>query len=134
MNNDIQALLARYPPQAVSQFMSVRQLIFSLANENELNPVEETLKWGEASYKVKGGSAIRIGWKAKDPNFIKVYFHCQTILLETFKELYPKDFVYEGNRAITIPLTCIIKHTPLRHCLTLALQYHTLKHQPLLGA
>ncbi|WP_339768840.1 DUF1801 domain-containing protein [uncultured Paraglaciecola sp.] len=134
MNEDIQAVLARYPPHAISQFISVRQLIFLLANENELSPVEETLKWGEPSYKVKSGSAIRIDWKAKDPNFIKVYFHCQTILLETFKELYPKDFMYEGNRAIAIPLTSMIEHTPLRHCLTLALQYHTLKHQPLLGA
>ncbi|WP_166424286.1 DUF1801 domain-containing protein [Paraglaciecola sp. 20A4] len=134
MSEDIQAVLAGYPQQAISQFLSIQNLIFSLANINKLNPVEETLKWGEPSYKVKGGSAIRIDWKAKDPSFIKVYFHCQTILLSTFKEIYPNDFIYEGNRAIAIPLTSKIELTPLGHCLTLALKYHTLKHQPLLGA
>ena len=30
-----------------------------------------------------------------------VYFHCQTNLVETFRELYP-ELRYEGNRAILL--------------------------------
>jgi hypothetical protein len=72
-------------------------------------------------------------WKANDPDFIKVYFHCQTSLIETFKEIYRDEFEYEGNRAIVIPLGAP-ESGPLGHCLLMALKYHRLKHLPLLGA
>lgn len=109
-------------------------LKFSLNLENKLGEVEETLKWGEASYLVKGGSAIRIDWKPKVPDVIKVFFHCQTRLVETFKEIYRTEFVYEGKRAILIPLNTNINQLPLKHCIELALKYHQIKHLPLLGA
>lgn len=113
---------------------AVRRLIFAVAEENNLGAVEETLKWGEASYLAKGGTTIRMDWKPKEPGFIKVYFHCQTRLIETFKVLYRDEFEYEGKRAIVIPLNTTLKEGPLGHCLQMALKYHSLKHLPLLGA
>lgn len=89
---------------------------------------------GQPSYLVKGGSTIRIDWKPNDPNVVKVFFHCQTKLVETFKEIYPEEFVYEGKRAIVIPLKPIGRSGSLNHCLLMALKYHSLKHRPLLGA
>lgn len=83
---------------------------------------------GEASYLVKGGSAIRIDWKPKDPDVIKVYFHCQTSLIETFREIHRQDFDYQGKRAIVLPLTAFAESGPLKHCLQLALKYHRLKY------
>nr|WP_240549910.1 DUF1801 domain-containing protein [Halomonas titanicae] len=115
------------------QLESVRQLILSTAAEGELGDVEEVLKWGEASYLVKGGTTIRIDWKPKDPDVIKVFFHCQTCLIETFKEIYRNEFEYEGTRAIVLPLRVNIEQVPLRHCIELALKYHRLKRLPLLG-
>lgn len=134
MNPEIKALFERYPSVARRQLESVRELILTVAAEHALGEVEETLKWGEASYLVKGGSAVRIDWKPKDPDAIKVFFHCQTRLVETFRELYPSDLEYEGKRAIVIPLNASIEQGPLAHCLLLALNYHSLKQLPLLGA
>ncbi|HEY0921147.1 DUF1801 domain-containing protein [Rheinheimera pacifica] len=134
MKPDIEAKFASYPVEAQQQLKDIRRLVFSVAEEHGLGAVDETLKWGEASYCVKGGSPIRIDWKAKDPNAIKVYFHCQTSLVETFREIYREEFEYEGNRAIVIPLGAFAGAGPLRHCLQIAMQYHSLKHLPLLGA
>lgn len=134
MNPHVQDKFDSYPKDVRQQLESVRRLILALAAENELGDVEETLKWGEASYLVKGGTAIRMDWKPKDPEVIKVYFHCQTRLIETIKEIYRDDFKYEGKRAIVIPLHADIKQGPLGHCLGLALKYHSVKHLPLLGA
>lgn len=134
MNPEIQAKFGNYPNGARSQLVQVRQLIMDIAEDNGLGKVEETLKWGEASYRVKGGSPIRIDWKPKDPDVIKVYFHCQTTLIETFKEIYRGKLEYEGKRAIVIPLSAKIEHGPLAHCLELALKYHSVKNLPLLGA
>ncbi|ALT00506.1 DUF1801 domain-containing protein [Lacimicrobium alkaliphilum] len=134
MKSEIEAKFATYPAEAQRQLEAVRRLIFLVAEENHLGNVEETLKWGEASYLVKGGTTIRMDWKAKDPNAIKVCFHCQTRLIETFREIYQDEFEYEGKRAIVIPLDATLKEDPLGHCLQMALTYHSLKHRPLLGA
>jgi hypothetical protein len=134
MEHEIQTKFATYPVAAQQQLHYVRRLLLHVAQEAGLNPVEETLKWGEASYLVKGGSTIRIDWKPKDPDVIKIYFHCQTRLIETFKDIYRDEFEYEGKRAIVIPLHAAVKEGPLSHCFRMALKYHSLKHLPLLGA
>ncbi|MEJ2669068.1 MAG: DUF1801 domain-containing protein [Gammaproteobacteria bacterium] len=133
MKPEIEAKFATYPVEVQEQLKSIRRLVFAVAEENGLGTVEETLKWGEPSFLVKGGSTIRMDWKPNDPGFIKVYFHCQTRLIDTFKEIYQDEFKYEGKRAIVIPLGAS-ESGPLRHCLQMALKYHRLKHLPLLGA
>lgn len=134
MNPEIQAKFEGYPKAASNHLMAVRELILAIAKDSGLGSVEETLKWGEASYLVKGGSTIRIDWKPKNPDAIKVFFHCQTLLVETFKEIYGDLFTYEGKRAIVIPFGSKIQEGPLSHCIELALRYHSVKHLPLLGA
>lgn len=133
MKPEVEAKFASYPVEAREQLERIRNLVFAVAEEESLGKVEETLKWGEPSFLVKGGSTIRIDWKPKDPDVIKVYFHCQTSLIETFKQIYRDEFEYEGKRAIVIPLQAA-EIGPLGHCLQMALQYHRLKHLPLLGA
>ncbi len=133
MKPEIESKFATYPVEVREQLNRIRHLVFSVVEEEGLGAVEETLKWGEPSFLVKGGSTIRMDWKPNDPGFIKVYFHCQTSLIETFKEIYRDEFEYEGKRAIVIPLGAP-ESDPLRHCLQMALQYHHLKHLPLLGA
>ncbi len=53
-----------------------------------------------------------------------MYFHCQTDLVATFRELYPDEFRYDGNRCILFKAADAIPEQPLRHCLALALTYH----------
>lgn len=123
-----------YPDEIQSSLMQLRELIISVAKEYEFGSVEESLKWGELSYCVKGGSAIRIGWSPKSPDNYCVFFHCQTTLVETFKEIYGELFSYEGKRAIVLEFSKAIPEQELKHCISLALQYHKRKHLPLLGA
>ncbi|SJN09909.1 hypothetical protein CZ787_02495 [Halomonas citrativorans] len=134
MKPEIEAKFSTYPLEVRKQLTDIRRLVLSVAEENNLGTVEEALKWGEPSYLVKGGSTIRMDWKQNDPDVIKVYFHCQTRLIETFKEIYRDEFEYEGKRAIVVPLNASVVSGPLSHCLQMALKYHSLKHLPLLGA
>ncbi|WP_028672085.1 DUF1801 domain-containing protein [Saccharospirillum impatiens] len=134
MNPAVQTKFESYPTEVRRQLTGVRDLIHAQAAAFELGKVEETLKWGEASYQVKGGTPIRIDWKANEPEVIKVYFHCQTRMIETLKERYGSEFSFEGKRALVIPVDADINQLPLDHCLEVALKYHSLKHLPLLGA
>tara|TARA_R110000772_G_scaffold233128_2_gene344702 strand:+ start:344 stop:760 length:417 start_codon:yes stop_codon:yes gene_type:complete len=134
MKTEICDKLDTYPLTAAQHFRTIRNLIFAVAKENALGEVEESLKWNKPSYRTKGGSTVRIDWKNKEPEHIKVYFHCQSVLVETFREIYPDEFIYEGKRAIVIALTGNMNTAALAHCLTLALKYHSIKTLPLLGA
>ena len=88
--------------------------------------LEETLKWGQPSYltpETKSGSTIRIDQVKPEPGQYAVYFHCQTNLVETFRELYP-ELRYGGNRAILLGSEDKLPEAALRHCVALALTYH----------
>jgi hypothetical protein len=48
----------------------------------------------------------------------------QTDLVETFRELYPSEFSYGGNRSILLSAEDDVPEPALRHCVALALTYH----------
>ncbi|MBT8183992.1 MAG: DUF1801 domain-containing protein [Eudoraea sp.] len=124
-----------YPKPIKKELLMLRQLILETAEENdEINALEETLKWGEPSYLSKFGSTVRIDWKEKNPDKLAMYFKCTSKLVPTFKAVYGNKFEYEGNRAILFDLGSKLSKTELKHCILMALRYHKLKHLPLLGA
>ena len=63
----------------------------------------------------------------QSPAKSRVFFHCQTDLVETFRELYPKELSYGGNRSILLDAKDPIPEAALRHCVALALTYHLRK-------
>lgn len=124
-----------YPKEIEPKIKHLRKLILETAKETEgLTALEETLKWGEPSYLTKKGSTVRIDWKAKKPEQYAIYFKCTSKLVNTFKEVYGDTFNYETTRAIVFKLDDEIPTKELKHCISLALTYHNVKHLPLLGA
>lgn len=123
-----------YPENVKRVLLQVRSLILEVAQQQSLGAVEETLKWGEPSYLVKGGSAIRFDWKEKTPQQYFLFFNCKTKLVDTFRELYSDDLEFQGNRAIVLNLNEPIPTVILQHCLELSLKYKSIKHLTLLGA
>ena len=122
-----------YPDNARVRLEELRNLVFQVASELELGEVDETLKWGEPSYSVKTSSPLRMDWKLKFPNNSYLFFNCQTKLVDTFRELYGDELVFQGNRAIVLTLSKPLPETIIKSCLELALTYHQRKNQPLLG-
>ncbi|EKO5176709.1 DUF1801 domain-containing protein [Vibrio vulnificus] len=123
-----------YPDNARVRLEELRNLVFKVASELELGEVDETLKWGEPSYSVKTGSPLRMDWKLKSPNNYYLFFNCQTKLVDTFRELYGDELVFQGNRAIVLSLSKPLPETVIKSCLELALTYHQRKNLTLLGA
>ncbi|MCB1582448.1 MAG: DUF1801 domain-containing protein [Marinicella sp.] len=133
MNPSVNKKFYTYPIPAANALKKIRKHILLAARECDLD-VEETLKWGEPSYVCKEGSTIRFDWKAKSPAQYVVYFNCQTSLVETFRELYRDEFTFEGNRAMVFQFGKEVNWQAFRHCVSLSLRYHKIKHLPLLGA
>lgn len=129
--DDVAKVFRAYPPKLRSMLVALRRLILKTAARTEgVGALEEALKWGQPSYltsETNSGSTVRIGRvKASDEKYA-VYFHCQTDLVSTFRELYPKKFSYEGNRAIVLDADKKPDEKALAHCIALALTYHARK-------
>lgn len=133
IDSEVAAVMESYPGKARKRLEEIRKLVFEIAADLDVE-IEETLKWSEPSYLVKGGSTVRLAYKAQRPDVCTVFVHCQTRLIETFREVYPDVFEYEGKRALHLPIKGRLNKAALRHCLTLAMTYHKVKHLPLLGA
>src|SRR5450432_3036971 len=122
------AVFSTYPKPLQSRLMALRRLILDTAKATKgVGALEETLKWGQPSYltpETKSGSTIRIDQVKAEPGQYAVYFHCQTNLVETFRELYP-ELSYGGNRCIFLNAEDKAPEAALRHCVALALTYHS---------
>ena len=132
---EVKEVFNAYPDDIRVKIILLRELVLKTAAEIDgIKSIEETLKWGEPSYLTKGGSTIRMDWKQSRPNQYALYFNCKTKLIDTFNELYKDKLKFEGNRAIVFNKNDKISVQELKHCISLALIYHNVKHLPMLGA
>jgi hypothetical protein len=127
----VDAVFGAYPKPLKAKLLALRRLILDTAAATKgVGELEETLKWGQPSYltaATKSGSTIRIDRVKSDTSQVALYFHCQTDLVATFRELYPNELTYAGNRAVIIGTDGKIPEAALRHCVGLALTYHLRK-------
>ncbi len=127
-NPEVAEVFENYPEEVRKGLLFLRRLIFDVASRTEgVGELEETLRWGQPSYitaQSKSGSLIRIDqWRSQHGKYA-MYFHCQTTLVDTFKEMFRDEFKYEGNRAIVFGKTARVPVKQLRYCIAVALTYH----------
>ncbi|CDO61409.1 hypothetical protein BN1012_Phect3197 [Candidatus Phaeomarinobacter ectocarpi] len=127
----IESVMAEYPPKLRPTINKLRKLVREVAKSNaDVGELVETLKWGQPSFLPKGpriGTTVRMDAVSKDPVRVALYFHCQTTLVETFRELYSDTLNFEGNRAIVLDVSRPLPEAELRHCIEMALTYHKAK-------
>jgi hypothetical protein len=125
----VDAAFKAYQNPARTKLLALRRLVLDTAKTTAgVGRIEETLKWGQPSYltpETGSGSTIRIDHVSG--NQYAIYFHCQTNLVATFRELYPDKWSYGGNRCIFLNVEDNIDEAALRHCIALALTYHLAK-------
>lgn len=112
--------------------LELRTLVLETARDlsaktPKMGPVVETLKWGQPSYlpqKPRIGSTVRIDAIIGGEHDFGMYFHCQTSLVAGFREQYPDQFMFSGNRALLFSTHEAWPEDALRHCVAQALTYH----------
>lgn len=131
------AAFEAYPKPLKTKLLALRRLIFATARATKgVGALQETLKWGQPSYltsESRSGSTIRIDRVKSTANQYAVYFHCQTDLVQTFRQMYPTELSYGGNRSILLNAEDEIPEPALRHCVALALTYHLRKRKGISG-
>jgi hypothetical protein len=129
-NDAVAAALESHIGPVKSKLKTLRKLILDTARKTEgVGPLEETLKWGQVSFLTRAsrsGSTVRIDRDKSADDQVALYFHCQTNLVEIFREFYP-ELRFSGNRAILLDAGAELPEAALRHCVALALTYHLAK-------
>ncbi|MGI9365169.1 MAG: DUF1801 domain-containing protein [Rhizobiaceae bacterium] len=127
ISQDVRAVFSSYQPQIRANLLICRDLLFEVAEQNdEIGPILETLKWGQASYltpRTRSGSTVRLA-ATKSGNQAAIFVNCNTSLIEQFSTHYPETFSYSGNRALILPVSITDLQPQISHCLALALTYH----------
>jgi Domain of unknown function (DU1801) len=126
----VAAVFKAYPSGLRKRLMALRELVFDVAAKTKgVGPLTEALKWGQPSYLTEesgSGTTVRIDRLKKSDGYA-IYFHCQSGLVETFRELYPDTFRIEGKRALLFDTDARVPARELRHCIALALTHHARK-------
>ncbi len=131
---EVETVFDKYPTEVKPKIEELQRLIIETAKEVEqIEWLEETLKWGEPSYVTKIGSTLRIDWKPKNPDQYAMYFQCTSKLVPSFREKFGGLFNYEGKRAIVFQLNEEPPLHELKQCIKAALTYHKVKHLEGLG-
>ena len=132
-NISVAAVFKAYPPAIRAKLMVLRELVLDTAEKTAgVGRLTEALKWGQPSYLTQetgSGTTVRID-RLKAADGYAAYFHCQSGLVEQFRELYPDTFTYEGKRAIVFGSGDCVPAKELRHCIALALTHHARKKKP----
>ncbi|WOO39677.1 DUF1801 domain-containing protein [Rubellicoccus peritrichatus] len=129
--SSVAAVFEAYPESVRGKLLKLRELIFQAAVQTPgVGAIEETLKWGQPSYltsETKSGTTIRIDALSSEPGCYGIYFHCQTTLVETFRNEFGDKFRYEGNRALIFDANEAVPEKALLECISMALTYHLRK-------
>ena len=127
----VKSVFALYPAVLRSKLMELRQLIIDTARDTDaVGTLVETLKWNEPAYLPKKpniGTTIRLNAVKGSDTRYAMFIHCQTTLIETFRQHYSNQLEFEGRRAILFDAEQRFPREPVRHCILLALTYHMRK-------
>lgn len=116
----IEAAFAEMPDTA----MQLRALIFEVASTlDDVESVEEVLRWGQPSYISPIGSTLRIG-KTKSGQ-MALFAHCQSDIIARHAHLFANKDQVQGNRAVLA--YDLAEIGAFRALITYALRYHKAK-------
>jgi hypothetical protein len=126
----VNAIIAGWSNPVREAALEVRSLIYDTASKlPQVGILSEMLKWNQPAYltnQTGAGTTIRMG-ETRDGTRLGLYVHCQTSLVDTFRSHYSGQLEFEKKRAIILHPELSQTLKPLRHCIALALTYHSSK-------
>lgn len=125
---NVRAVFEAYPSEIRAALLGLRGLILDTAAQTEgVGDVVETLKWGQPSYlpaRPRIGTTIRIDRDTSVSDAYAMFVHCQSGLIDTYRDLYPDTFSFAGNRGLVFRTGASLPRRELAHCIALALTLH----------
>ncbi len=120
----VAARFTEYDDAMREKLLALRSLIFEVAAANdEVGRIEETLKWNEPAYLNPAGTTIRLNAHKGGDSDYAFYVHCQTDLVDRYRQLYGDRLRFDGNRGVIFASGEPLPSEAVKHCLAMALTY-----------
>ena len=130
-NKKVEAIFKAFPPLFRKQITLLREKIFRIAAATDgVGPLTETLKWDSPSYLTSesgSGTTIRIDRHAGRPTKYGIYVHCQSDVINQFRDQTGARLDYDGNRGIVLDIKDETQPDEIDLFIRLALTYHLRK-------
>ena len=120
------AVLSHYDEATRLMLLDLRALIFEVADEEKVGPLEETLKWGQPAYLCKAGTTIRIDRDDSYGGNVALYVNCRTTLVDSWRERFA-DLTFGGTRSLHLKRDDDFGDVRLKICIAEALTYRRTK-------
>ncbi|GAB2188121.1 DUF1801 domain-containing protein [Roseibium sp. LAB1] len=129
-NPEVLAIFDAYPAVIRDCLLAIRALIVDTAMvRDDIGTLEETLKWGQASYltkRPKTGTTIRIDRDKSGAGDVALFVNCQSSLISDWRAMFP-DLVFGGDRSVHFSVDTPLPEAAIRQMITMALTYHSAK-------
>ena len=130
MSLDILNQIDRWPETAQQHLLALRALFHEVAQDAGIGPLDESLKWGQPSWrprKARMGTTLRLNWSPDAPAHLAAYVDCKTDLASQMSTRFPGQFHYAGRRAMSFALAQPMPEAALRQLALLTFTYHRAK-------
>lgn len=122
----VEAALADYPDATRDRVLQLREVLWEVvAAEPAIGVVEESLKWGQPSYRpatAGTGTTVRID-RVSGSDDVAVFTPCSTSLVAEFRAAHGSIATYDGKRGVIVPAEGEIPLAALRDHMREALLY-----------
>ncbi|MEP5732549.1 MAG: hypothetical protein ABJL67_24625 [Sulfitobacter sp.] len=123
-------IIAHWSDPAQQAVWICRTLFHQISTERDIGPLDETLKWGQPSWRPvrpRTGSTLRMGWRQADADHLAFFVDCKTNLAAQMQDIYPDVFQNDGKRALLLPLSRPFAEQAVAHLAELTFTYHQRK-------
>ncbi len=123
-------LITTWSEEASAALWECRALFHQIAEETEVGRLDETLKWGQPSWrpiKPRTGSTLRAGWDAARPDQLSLFVDCKTDLAARMRDNYPDLPANDGQRQLGISLGAPLPKQAIMHLAQMTFTYHLAK-------
>ena len=122
--------IATWPVSAKEMLWRCRAIFHDVAEQAKVGTLDETLKWGQPSWrpsKSRTGSTLRIDWNPKFPDRLSFFVDCKTDLAARMQTLYPDLPENDGQRHLAITLSAPLPEQAITHLADMTFTYHRAK-------
>lgn len=128
----LRALIASWPQAAQQALWTCRHLFHDIAQNRGLGRLDETLKWGQPSWRParpRTGSTLRLNWDAGAPSHLAFFVDCKTDLAARMYSLYPDLPDNDGRRRVAVDLTAPLPEQAIAHLAEMTFSYHLVRNR-----
>jgi hypothetical protein len=122
--------ISNWPAAAQDTLLQCRAIFQEVADQADIGSLDETLKWGQPSWrpgKPRTGSTLRMDWNPKFPDRLSLFVDCKTDLAARMQTLYPNLTENDGRRHLAVSLDAPLPKQAIAHLADMTFTYHRAK-------